>query len=391
MAGSPASCYVSSMRQATALLGLLALITIANAAESPHYPTLPLGSPAPDFKLPGADGRTHRLKDFAKAKLLVIVFTSNHCPTAQAYEERIKQLVTDYKPRGVALVAINPNSPDGVRLDELGYTDLDDTLESMKIRAKHRQFNFPYLDDGPTETVSKKLGPVATPHVFIFDAQRKLRYQGRIDDNERESLVKSRDTRDALDALLAGKEPAVATTKVFGCSTKWDYKTESNRRWVEKVQKEPVTVTPADAAALKELRANKSGKVRLVNFWATWCGPCVSEFDELVGTNLRFRHRDFELMTVAAQFPDEKDKVLAFLKKQHASTRNLLFGDTDKYKLIEAFDPDWNGALPHTLLLGPDGEVLFRQTGEIDFLELRRKIVPALNKITPWPGMTTAQ
>jgi thiol-disulfide isomerase/thioredoxin len=142
--------------------------------------------------------------------------------------------------------------------------------------------------------------------VFIFDKARKLRYQGRIDDNERENLVKSRDTRDALDALLAGKEPPRAQTKVFGCSTKWDTKAESNRRWLEKVRKEPVTVTLADASALKELRANKSGKVRLVNFWATWCGPCTSEFDDLVETNLRFRHREFELVTVAAQFPDEQ-------------------------------------------------------------------------------------
>ena len=105
----------------------------------------------------------------------------------------------------------------------------------------------------------------------------------------------------------------------------------------------------------------------------------------------RFRQRDFELVTVAAEFPDQQPKVLAFLKKHHASTRNFIFGDTDKYKLIEAFDPEWNGALPHTLLLGPNGEVLFRQTGELDFLELRRKIFPALNKITPWPGMSDAK
>src|SRR6185295_17869444 len=272
------------------------------------------------------------------------------------------------------------NSVEGVRLDEFGYTDLDDTLESMKIRAEHHKFNFPYLDDGATETVSKQYGPVATPHVFLFDAARKLRYQGRIDDSEREDLVRSRDTRDALEALLAGKEPTVTETKVFGCSTKWDYKSDVNKRWMEKVQKEAVKVTPADAVMLKDLRANKSGKVRLINCWATWCGPCIAEFDELIETNLRFRHRDFELVTLSAQFPNEEDQVLKFLQKKHASTRNFIFGEPDKYKLIEALDPEWNGALPYTLLIAPNGQVLYRQNGELDFLELRRAIVPALNK-----------
>lgn len=364
----------------------LLLCMPGRAAEEPRYPPLPIGASAPDFNLPGTDSRNHRLKDFAKAKVLCIIFTCNHCPTAQAYEERIKQLAKDYRERGVAIVAINPNSPDAVRLDELGYTDLDDTLESMKIRAADQKFNFPYLDDGPSQTVSKKYGPAATPHAFIFDKARNLRYQGRIDDNEREELVKTRDVRDVLDALLADKEPPVTQTKVFGCSTKWDHKAESNRRWTEKVGKEPVSVEAADASALGELRKNKSGKVRLLNVWATWCGPCVAEFPELIGTNLRFRHRDFELVTVAAQFPDEKDRILKFLQKHHASTRNFYFGENDKYKMIEALDPDWSGALPHTLLIGPEGEVLFRHTGEVDFLELRRRIVPALNKIKPWGG-----
>ena len=370
---------------------LVIFMAVAAGAAAPQYEPLVLGSPAPDFSLPGTDGRTYSLKDFARAKVLAIVFTCNHCPTAQAYEERIKALANDYGSRGVAVVAVNPNSPAAVRLDELGYTDLDDTLDAMKIRAADRKFNFPYLDDGPTESFSKKCGPVATPHVFIFDAARKLRYQGRIDNNEREDLVKTHDTRNAIEALLTGKEPPLTTTKVFGCSTKWDDKADSNRRWMEKVRKEPVTIAAAGAKDLEALRANKSGKVRLINVWATWCGPCIAEFDDLIDTNLRFRHRDFELVTVAAQFPDEKDKVLKFLQQRHASTRNLRFGETDKYKLIEALDPKWNGALPHTLLIAPGGEVIFRHTGEVDFLELRRKIVPALNKLAPWPGMSDAR
>jgi thiol-disulfide isomerase/thioredoxin len=363
---------------------LLALAAVTASADT-HHPPLAIGSPLPDFSLPGVDGKTYTPADFAQAKFLVVVFTSNHCPTAQAYEGRIKQLVTDYSPKGVALVAINPNSAAAVRFDEMGYTDLGDTFAEMKIRAEHAKFNFPYLDDGIEQTTVEKFGAVATPHIYIFDGDRKLRFQGRIDNSERESLVTARDTRDALDALLAGKEPAVTTTRVFGCSIKWKNKIPDNERWLAKVAKEPVSLERVDVAGIKALRANAdSGKLRLVNFWATWCGPCVSEFDELIEQNLRFRFRGFEMVTVAAQFPDEEKKVLKFLQDHKASTKNLIYGETDKYAYMEAFDKDWNGELPYTLLIGADGKVLYRESGSIDFLALRRVIVPELEKLTPW-------
>src|SRR6185436_19435512 len=95
---------------------------------------LALGSAAPDFSLPGVDGKTYTLADFAGSKLLIVAFTSNHCPTAQAYEERLKKIVVDYKAKGVAMVAIQPNSAKGLRLDELGYTELGDSFADMKIR-----------------------------------------------------------------------------------------------------------------------------------------------------------------------------------------------------------------------------------------------------------------
>lgn len=373
------------------VLVLLAGVTALRAADDSAHPLAQLGTPLPHFSLPGVDGVTYTPASFARSKVLVIVFTCNHCPTAQAYEGRIQALATDYAARGVQVVAVNPNSPRAVRFDELGYTDLADSLPEMKIRARDQGFTFPYLDDGETEAFSRQLGPVATPHVFIFDAERKLRYAGRIDDSEREDLVKRRDTRAAIDALLEGRPPEVAQTKVFGCSTKWEDKAEGNTRWLEKVRKEPVKLETADAAALRELRANKSGKVRLINAWATWCGPCVSEFDELVETNLRFRHRDFELVTVAAQFPDERPRVEKFLQQHHASMRNLMFAGNDKYPLLEALDPEWNGALPHTLLIGVDGKVLYRETGELDFLKLRRKIVAALNAVQPWKPATAPE
>ena len=368
---------------------LFVFSTVFGRLLAVDHPLLPLGSPLPEFKLPGTDGHDYTPGDFAKAEVLVIVFTCNHCPTAQAYESRLKQLAADYQSRGVALLAINANHADAVRLDEMGYTDLGDTFAEMKIRAAHKDYNYPYVDDGPTQAIVQKFGAVATPHIYIFDRTRRLRFQGRIDDSEREDLSKHHDTRDAIEALLAGREPAVTGTKVFGCSLKWAEKVADNLRWREKVAKEAVALAPIDAATLHALRVNAgTGKVRLINVWATWCGPCVSEFDELIEHNLRFRQRDFEMVTLAAQFPDEQGKVLKFLEQHHASTRNFIYGITDKYAMIEALDPEWGGALPYTLLLGPDGKVLYRETGSIDFLAIRRAIVPALNAITPWPGLS---
>ena len=367
------------MKTNASLAALAALSLTAFSVEN-KIETLAIGAAAPEFKLPGVDGRDWSLADFSGAKSLVVVFTCAHCPTAQSYEERLKKIVEDYQGKGVSLVAISPNDPNSVRLDELGYTDLGDSFDDMKVRAKEAAFNFPYLYDGDSEAVSRAYGPATTPHAYVFDAQRRLRYVGRIDDSERESLVKVQDVRAALDAVLAGREPEAAQTKAFGCSIKWAGKTELVAAYMDKLAKEPVSVEPVDAAGLAELRKGEGSKVRLVNFWATWCGPCVTEFPDLVEINRMYRNRDFEFVTVAANFPDEKNEVLKFLTKQQASNRNLLFGTTEKYRLMEAFDREWKGALPYTVLLGPKGEELWKQEGPIDALALKRAIVKALGR-----------
>lgn len=349
-----------------------------SADEEPK--TLEIGQSSPDFNLPGVDGRNWKLSDFAKADVLVIVFTCNHCPTAQAYEERIKKLTADYKDKGVAMVAISPNDPCAVRLDELGYSDMSDSFEEMKIRAKDRGFKFPYLYDGDKQEVSRVYGPVATPHVFIFDKERKLRYAGRVDDSEKPDRVKSHDTRNAIEALLAGKKVPVEKTRAFGCSIKWSSKRGSVKESFAAWAKENVGLEMINANGIKELVKNNSGKLRLVNVWATWCGCCETEFDKLVTINRMYRGREFELITISADSPDRKDRVVSFLKKQQASCKNYQFDSEDKYQLMEAVDKDSLGGVPYTLLIQPGGKIIYRQVGLIEPLELKKAIVETLGR-----------
>ncbi|HVN05394.1 MAG TPA: redoxin family protein, partial [Bryobacteraceae bacterium] len=343
------------------------------ADENP--PTLAIGASAPDFKLPGVDGKTYSLRDFASSKVLVVVFTCDHCPTAQLYEGRIKKLAADYRDRGVALVAIQPNNPNAIRLDELGYTDLSDSFDEMKIRAAYRHFNFPFLYDGETQSVARAYGPTATPHVFVFDQERKLRYEGRVDSSQREALAKRQDARLAIDAVLAGQPVAVPKTPAVGCSTKWAYKQAGGEAEMARIAKEPVALEPAGLDQLKALRKNFTGKVLLVDFWATWCGPCTAEFPEFQKMNRMYRKRQFDMVTVSVNFPDESKGVLRFLNEQHASTKNLIFATKEAYDQMAAFDPTWDAGVPYTVLIGIDGKVIYHQQGEIDPLEVRRLIL----------------
>jgi len=368
-----------------AIAGGLFLATLATAAsqasKTQEIRTLEIGAQAPGFALPGVDGKVHRLADYDKAKVLVVVFTTNHCPTAQAYEERLKKLAADYKDKGVALVAISPNDPKAVRLDELGYTDVGDSLEEMKIRAKDQGFNFPYLYDGDKQEVSRAYGPMTTPHVFVFDSERKLRFVGRIDDNERQpDKVTSQDTRNAVEALLAGRPVPVEKTRTVGCSVKWSDKRDSVKQGSAKLAKEPVALKPIDLAGVKKLLKNDTNKLLLINFWASWCGPCAREFPDLVEINRMYRRREFEMIGVSLDGPDAKDKVQTFLEQNEASFVNYLYAAKDVHALIEAVDPKWPGAIPFTLVVKPGGDVLYRHLGMIEPLELKKALVEHLGR-----------
>ena len=317
-----------------------------------EVPTLSIGAEAPDFNLPGVDGKYYSLADFAEAEVLLIVFTCNHCPTAQAYEDRLIAITNDYKDKGLAVVAISPNSPLGLLYEELGYSDLNDDYGDMVIRADHKKYNFPYLYDGDDEEVSLQYGPVATPHVFLFDSDRKLQYVGQIDGSEKPGSANGEVLRGAIDAVLAGEKPAEPVTKTFGCSTKWGWKTA----YKEKVEKEwaekPVALEAIDAAGISQLLKNEdSEKLRLINVWATWCGPCVIEYPDFIVLQRMYGARDFEFISLSADKIAQKDKALQFLENKNSAVQNYIFNGDDIYQMVEAVDTSWNAALPYTVLV----------------------------------------
>ncbi len=367
------------MKHLLAAVLVLVPLAKAHAADPAGFHALAIGEKAPDFKLPGVDDKEYTLASFAEAKLLCVVFTCNHCPTAQAYEERIARLHADYDDKGVALVAISPNDPLAVRLDELGYTDLGDSLADMKQRAKDRKFAFPYLYDGQTQATSLAYGVVATPQVFLFDQERKLRYVGRIDDSDVKTVT-SHDARNAIDALLAGRSVPVEKTRTFGCSTKWSDKRADAAASLAKWNLEEVSISPLDDAAIAKLAKNETDKLLVVNVWATWCGPCVAELPELTTMHRMYRKRNFQMVTISLDEPEQKDAALKVLREHHLSATNYISAASSKDKLAELLDKEWPGPIPYTLLIAPGGKVLYRKSGAIDPLEVRRTIVDYLGR-----------
>ncbi len=363
---------------------------------------LQLGDAAPDFRLLGIDGRHHTPADYRAAKLLMVVFLSNHCPYSHAAETRLIPLAKEFKAQGLEVVAINPNSPDGVRIDELGYSKYNDSYDEMKRYARDAGFPFPYLYDGDTQAIAKAYGCLATPHVFLFDEARTLRYVGRVDDSRFEdpASVTSPDARNAVVELLAGRPVSKPSTPVVGCSTKWNTKRDDIAKAEAKWQSEPVELGLVDAAGVVQLARNPSKRFRLVNVWATWCAPCVAEFPELVSLARRVGNRDFELVTLSLDDPKLQPQVRAFLEKQHVATParlkqvraaeglgplNLLYTGANTDALVQALDPAWPGPLPHTVLIAPGGKIVYRHTGAVDPQELKDAV---LNHLGPYytPG-----
>ncbi|MEM9079851.1 MAG: redoxin domain-containing protein [Verrucomicrobiota bacterium] len=374
-------------------LTLLVALAGSLLAEKEKVETLPIGSVAPDFSLPGVDGEVYSLANFSEAKALVLIFTCNHCPDAIAARGRIQSIADDYEAKGVELVAISGNDPLALHLWELGWSVYGDSFEEMKVLSKETGMTFPYLYDGEKQEASRAYGAVATPHAFVLDGERKLAYQGRLDDMRRKSgPAETSYLRAALDAVLAGEDVKEKTTRVHGCSTKWSSKRELARQKEAEWRALPVGLDSIDEAGVKTLAANETPNLRLVNVWSTTCGPCIAEFPDLLDAYQRYQRRPFEFITISVDPAEKMGEVLSFLKKQHVplspntkkvmkeerETNNFHYTSDDLDALAEALDAEWQGPIPHTVLIAPGGKVSWRHTGQVDAVEMRRAIIEAI-------------
>ncbi len=372
----------------------LAAVLVLPLAGQEVPKVLAIGSGAPDFSLPGTDGKIYQLADFKDAKALCVIFTCNHCPDSVAAGARTEAIYQDYKGKGVALVAVNGNNPASLTPDELGYSPFGDSQEEMAPFAKDFGWTFPYLYDGEKQEFTTACGAQSTPHVFVFDGERKLRYTGRMDDGGRNpGAVDKSYLRDALDAVLAGIEVKEAVTRSFGCSTKWLFKTGKVAADQAAWEKKPVTVEDLNEELSKKLRSNSAKNLRLINFWSTTCGPCVKEFPDVVDTGRRFQNRPVQFISISLDPVALRPAVAKFLESRHAAmpeptakslkeegltTNNYHWTGGNPDTMAQAIDPEWSGALPHTVLIAPGGKILWRHTGELDIVETRRQILKGL-------------
>src|SRR5262245_1829607 len=287
---------------------LICLLVVAGFFTSLNGRPVPasgaIGQPAPDFTLSDLSGKTHALKDY-RGKTVVVSFISARCPISNAYKDRIRAIADEYSKRDVAFLGVNSNA--------------DESLEEMRGYAAKNKLDFTILKD-KGNVVADAYAAERTPKVYVIDGEGLLRYQGRIDNSQNPKMVNRNDLREALNEMLAGKPISVTETKALGCMIKrvQDAKAAQVNTSAKPAaaQKAPLVgrLKPADFDKFKD---SAKGKVLVLNFWATWCGPCVAEFPELVALDAKYRDKGVKLVGITADDPsDVQPRVIPFIKKQ---------------------------------------------------------------------------
>ncbi len=321
-----------------------------------------IGRPAPDFRLKDLNGKLHELKDY-RGKTTVIGFISARCPVSNAYQDRVRALAEEYNQKGVVFIGINSSS--------------DEALDEIRSHAAASRFKFTILKDEGS-VIADAYAAERTPTVYVVDAEGVLRYQGRIDNSQNPRMVRRGDLREALNQILAGKPVSVAETKAMGCLIKRSQnKPRPALAKVSQIAADEPEVGLLKPAGYAGLLKQSEGKILIVNFWATWCGPCVAEFPEFVAIDTKYRDRGLRVIGISADETAEiKTKVVPFLKQQKARYENFVQDVEDPQDMIDVVNKDWSGTLPATFVYGKAGKPIYTRFGIID----REELVAAIEK-----------
>ena len=341
---------------AASLILFIWLALQAGASAEPNL--LGIGQPAPDFALKDLSGQTRSLKDY-RGRITVIGFIATQCPVSNAYNERMRAIAGEYQARHVAFLGINSNRTE--------------PLSEVREHAAKNKLAFTILKDEGSK-VAGLYGATHTPEMFVIDTEGMLRYHGRIDHSIEPSRVKRSDLRQALDELLAGKPVSTPETKAFGCQIKRDRATTTAQAASPASKSEPqiALLKPAEFLKLKE---QAHGQVLVINFWATWCGPCVAEFPEFVALDQKYRSQGVKIIGISAdETGDIKSKVIPFVKEAKARFAIFVQDVEDPQEMIDVVSKDWPGVLPATFVFDKQGKLAYSRFGIID----RDQLVAAL-------------
>jgi len=348
---------------ASVVLALSAL-SQPNQAQAKTGPVSLLGARAPDFALADLDGTVHSLSDY-RGRVIVVSFLATKCPISNEYNARLRALTEDYANKGVAFFAINSSRDESIRM--------------IRAHAEKNRFEFPILKD-ENNVVADLYRAVRTPEVFVVDTQGMIRYHGRIDNSRSAAGVRRNDLSEAVNELLAGKDVSIAETKSFGCLIV--------RAQTAGAKKVGVSAQSADAApqvrlikpaGYLKLIEEANGKVLVVNFWATWCGPCVAEFPEFVALDGKYRDQGVRFVGVSADdVSDLQLKVRPFVKENKVRFDIFIQDVEDPQEMIDVIDKKWEGVLPTTFVYDRHGKIVFTHYGIIDRDQLIQVIENAL-------------
>ncbi|MFN7929160.1 MAG: redoxin domain-containing protein [Blastocatellia bacterium] len=343
----------------TLVLSLFISLVSAQAAK------LSVGQAAPDFSLKDTTGKTHSLKTY-RGQMVVIGFVGVKCSISNAYIARMNGIAQDYQAKNIVFLGINSNA--------------NEPLNELKAHAAKAKYSFAILKD-VRNVVADQFGATVTPEMFIVDAEGMLRYHGRVDSASNLARVERHDLRVTLDELLAGKAPSQPELKAFGCQIKRvpGSNLAAAPATVAKSTNIESLVTLLKPAEFNKLKTDSQGKVLLINFWATWCAPCVAEFPEFVKIDKTYRSKGVRTVAISTdEKSDIESAVVPFLKKQNVAFESFLSDADDPQLLIDVVDKNWSGALPATFVFDKQGKLVFTKYGIIDREELLKVLDAAV-------------